>query len=230
MFRRVTPVVAFVILTTALTVGLPGWAPSASAKSLQCDPWAKDAVFVDPGARENGDGSYDAPFNNLADALALLREDPSLAALCLPSDVVDLLAELTDSSYDDYLRNPPKLPSRLLLDSYLARELGEQTTFWARVTTFMSGSDQGTHWLPEVNDEVVVTFVAADLGDHYTLPVPGGKDDFYDVDPKSVIEAFDDLDPRDFRPYPWGRLCIPVYVTLDWEQGLTPVTFHCIDL
>lgn len=45
---------------------------------------------------------------------------------------------------------------------WVGRDDGEQATAWARLSTLMAGNDRGTWFVPDVDDEVLVQFVAGD--------------------------------------------------------------------
>lgn len=45
----------------------------------------------------------------------------------------------------------------------------EDESFWARMITFMAGSQRGAFFLPEVNDEVLVAFENGDIDHPYIL-------------------------------------------------------------
>ncbi len=45
---------------------------------------------------------------------------------------------------------------------WVGEEDGDQARAWARLATFMAGKDRGSWFIPEVDDEVLVSFVAGD--------------------------------------------------------------------
>lgn len=45
----------------------------------------------------------------------------------------------------------------------------QNETFWARMATLMGGSSKGSFFLPEVNDEVLVTFIEGDIHQPYII-------------------------------------------------------------
>lgn len=56
-------------------------------------------------------------------------------------------------------------------------------SYWARISTPMAGSDRGTYFIPEVNDEVLVVFEHGDVRFPYIL---GGLWNVKDVPPKEA--------------------------------------------
>lgn len=46
---------------------------------------------------------------------------------------------------------------------------GDDESHWARVVTFMGGKERGAFFLPEVDDEVLVTFEHGDLSSPYVI-------------------------------------------------------------
>lgn len=46
---------------------------------------------------------------------------------------------------------------------------GDDESHWARVVTFMGGKERGAFFLPEVDDEVLVTFEHSDLSSPYVI-------------------------------------------------------------
>ncbi len=47
--------------------------------------------------------------------------------------------------------------------------LGDQTSYWARVVSFMAGAERGARFIPEVGDEVLIAFEQGDPRRPYLL-------------------------------------------------------------
>jgi uncharacterized protein involved in type VI secretion and phage assembly len=83
---------------------------------------------------------------------------------------------------------------------------------WARITTFMSGNDMGSFWLPEVDDEVLVAFEHGDLRRPFVIgslwngvdkaihdnKSQNGKNNYRSIKSRSghMITFFDDKDNK----------------------------------
>jgi phage protein D len=65
--------------------------------------------------------------------------------------------------------------------------LGDDTeSFWARMITIGAGDGRGFHWLPEINDEVMVAFEDGDFNRPYILGSVWGKDTTPETEAKAV--------------------------------------------
>lgn len=64
-------------------------------------------------------------------------------------------ATVTDNNHDEG-------EYRIKVTIHGLHDEAEQSSYWARITTFMSGKDMGFYCLPEVNDEVLVAFQGGD--------------------------------------------------------------------
>jgi phage protein D len=107
-----------------------------------------------------------------------------------PQQISDLVGERTKSSWGGVYpalvtnNNDPEKLSRVKLKfPWLSND---QESHWARIASVGAGASRGFHWLPEVNDEVLVAFERGDFNRPYVV---GNLWNGKDAPPETVANA-----------------------------------------